>query len=182
MTKSIAQLVDEVISREGAYSNHPADKGGPTKFGVTQQVARAYGYKGDMRELPRETAAAIYIARYWTRPGFHLVAERYEKVAEELFDTGINMGPGKAVEFLQRALNALNRGASDYPDMTVDNDIGPVTLHALDGYKNRRGSKGEAVLLKALDALQGARYIEITEGRPANEAFLYGWLANRVSL
>jgi hypothetical protein len=34
--------------------------------------------------------------------------------------------------------------------------------------------------LKALDALQGERYIRLAERRPANEAFLYGWLANRV--
>jgi hypothetical protein len=39
---------------------------------------------------------------------------------------------------------------------------------------------GEAVLVKACDALQGARYLDLAEQRPANEAFLYGWLANRI--
>ena len=34
--------------------------------------------------------------------------------------------------------------------------------------------------LRALDALQGERYIRLAERRPANEAFLYGWLANRI--
>ena len=43
-----------------------------------------------------------------------------------------------------------------------------------------RGRNGEAVLLKAMEALQGARYIDLAECRPANEAFLYGWLANRI--
>jgi len=36
------------------------------------------------------------------------------------------------------------------------------------------------VLVKALDALQGARYVQLAEARPANEAFLYGWLAGRI--
>jgi lysozyme family protein len=104
----------------------------------------------------------------------------YPRVAEELFDTGVNMGPKVAATFLQRALNALNRGASDYPDITADGMIGAMTVHALNGYRAKRGEAGEAVLLKALDALQGARYIGIAEANPKQEAFLYGWLANRV--
>ena len=177
---TIQKLVDGVIGREGGYSNHPADRGGPTRWGVTEQVARAYGYRGDMRQLPRETAASIYIARYWTEPNFHLVAERYEKVAEELFDTGINMGTVIAGKFLQRALNALNRGASDYPDIGTDGRLGTISLAALDSYKRKRGAQGEAVLLRALDALQGARYVDLAEQNQSQEAFLYGWLANRV--
>jgi len=34
--------------------------------------------------------------------------------------------------------------------------------------------------LKAVEALQGAKYLRLAETRPANEAFLYGWLANRI--
>ena len=178
----IMEMIGAAIGREGGYSNHPADRGGPTRWGVTEQVARAYGYRGDMRTFPREEAVAVYRSRYWVQPGFHRVGQVYERVGEELFDTGINMGPGVAGRFLQRSLNVLNRGAEDYPDVPVDGNVGPMTLHALERYKARRGAAGEAVLLKALEALQGARYIEISEGRPANEAFTYGWLANRVGL
>jgi lysozyme family protein len=108
------------------------------------------------------------------------VRERAPRIAAELFDTGVNMGPKVAASFLQRALNALNRGASDYPDIAVDGHIGPATLAALDGFLRRRGPAGEAVLLKAIEALQGERYLRLAERRPANEAFLYGWLANRI--
>ena len=177
---TIQTLVDGVIGREGDYSNHPADRGGPTRWGVTEQVARAYGYKGDMRTLPRETAAAIYIARYWTEPNFHLVAARYEKVAEELFDTGINMGQSVAARFLQRALNVLNRGAVDYPDLAVDGRLGAISMAALDAYKRKRGAAGEKVLLRLLDGLQCSRYVDIAEANKSQEAFVYGWIANRV--
>ena len=177
---SIDAMIDRLIGVEGGYSDNPNDAGGPTNFGVTQQVARAYGYQSDMRLLPRSTAAAIYRQRYWERPGFDKVADRYPRLAEEMFDTGVNMGPTVAAGFLQRALNGLNRQARDYPDLTVDGDLGPVTLADLDGYKRVRGADGERVLLIALNVLQGARYFDITEARPANESFLYGWLANRV--
>jgi lysozyme family protein len=177
----IDYLIDTLIDREGGYSNHPADRGGPTKYGISEAVARAHGYSGAMRDLPRDEAAAIYKRLYWLRPRFDQVAKRSEAVAEELFDTGVNMGPAVAATFLQRALSALNRDRKDYADLVPDGRIGPSTLAALDTFLELRGEKsGQSVLLKALDALQVERYIRLAERRPANEAFLYGWLANRV--
>ena len=53
---NVDALIDELIEREGGYVNHPADKGGPTRFGITEAVARAHGYRGAMAELPRDEA------------------------------------------------------------------------------------------------------------------------------
>jgi lysozyme family protein len=175
-------LIEGLIDREGGYVSHPADRGGPTKYGITEAVARAHGYAGPMRDLPRGEAAAIYKRLYWLRARFDQVAKRSAAVAAELFDTGANMGPAVAATFLQRALSALNRDRKDYADLVPDGRIGPATLAALDTFLELRGkASGETVLLKALDALQGERYIRLAERRPANEAFLYGWLANRVA-
>lgn len=176
----ILTLIDDVIAREGGYSNHPADRGGPTNWGITQAVARDNGFVGDMRALPRATAVAIYRRIYWDQPGYAFVAEMAPSVAAELFDTAVNMGVGTATGFLQRALNALNRNQRDYPDLTLDRAIGARTLAALRAFRALRGKAGEAVLLKAIEAMQGERYIALAENRPANEAFLYGWLANRI--
>ena len=91
------------------------------------------------------------------------------------------MGPAVAATFLQRALTALNRNGKDYADLTPDGRIGEATLRALDAFLAVRGRQsGETVLLRALEALQGERYLRLAERRPANEAFLYGWLANRI--
>ena len=190
----VDMLVEALIDREGGFVDHPADKGGPTRFGMSEAVARASGYRGAMRALPREEAAAIYKRLYWLRPRFGDVAARSPRIAAELFDTGVNMGPAVAVTFLQRALTALNRNGTDYADLTPDGRIGRATLAALDSFLARRGSSppvgvgaddrqgtsGETVLLRALEALQGERYLRLAERRPANEAFLYGWLANRI--
>lgn len=176
----IAALIDALIAREGGYVEHPADRGGPTHWGVTEHVARANGWTGDMRALPRAEAERIYRRIYWEEPGFDAVDAISPSVAAELFDTGVNMGPPVATGFLQRALNALNRTARDYPDVTLNRKIGPATLAALRAYLAVRGKAGEAVLLKAMEALQGAHYVALTENRPANEAFLYGWIANRI--
>lgn len=175
-------LINELIEREGGYVNHPADRGGPTRFGITEAVARAHGYAGTMAALPREEAVAIYRRLYWLRPRFNAVAKRSPRLAAELFDTGVNMGPAVAATFLQRALTALNRNGTDYSDLVPDGRIGERTIAALDAFFAIRGRKGEAVLLRAVEALQGERYLRLAERRPANEAFLYGWLANRIDL
>ena len=176
----VDELIDGLIEREGGYVSHPADRGGPTNFGITEAVARAHGYRGSMRGLPRGEAAAIYKRLYWLRPRFAEVAERTPRLAAELFDTGANMGPAVAATFLQRALTALNRNGQDYPDLVPDGRIGEATLAALDAFLAVRGKQSETVLLRALEALQGERYLRLAERRPANEAFLYGWLANRI--
>jgi lysozyme family protein len=178
---NVDRLIDALIEREGGYVDHPADKGGPTCFGITEAVARANGFAGSMRRLPREEAAAIYRRLYWFRPGYDQIASRSAAISGELFDTGVNMGPAVATTFLQRALTALNRNAHYYPDLVPDGRIGAQTLAALDAFLKVRGrASGETVLLRALEALQGERYLRLAERRPANEAFLYGWLANRV--
>lgn len=178
---TIETMLDGLLSKEGGYVNNPADPGGETIWGVTARVARANGYTGQMRNMAREQAKAIYRSQYWIKPGFADVATVNESVAEELFDTGVNMGVGKATEFLQIALNGLNNQGKDYADIAEDGDVGPGTLKALRAYVAKRGSEGVVVLVRALNCLQGARYIEIARGRQASEAFLYGWLRTRVA-
>jgi lysozyme family protein len=175
-------LVEGLIAREGGYTNNPADPGGETIWGITKGVARENGYSGPMRAMTRDQAKAIYRAKFWAKPGLYLIAPLSPAIAEELLDTGVNAGTGTAGMMLQRALNALNREGRDYPDVKVDGGIGPGTAGALATYLKKRGRAGESVMLKALNCLQGARYIEIAEGREASEQFVYGWLDARVAL
>ena len=77
-------------------------------------------------------------------------------------------------------VNALNRRGRDWSDIPLSRRVDCDTLAALNAFRAKRGRAGETVLLRALDALQGARYIELAEGRAANESFVYGWLAHRL--
>ena len=150
-----------------------------------------------MTAFPREEAAAIYRRLYWLRPRFDQVARRSPAVAAELFDTGANMGPAVASTFLQRALTALNRNGKDYPDLVPDGRIGPATLAALDAFLKLRGSSrplgsgvgdqhqtsGETVLLRALEALQGERYLASpSAARPTRRSSTAGSRTVSVSL
>jgi len=166
---------------EGGYSDHPADKGGATRFGITEQVARDNGYSGPMQALPIELAKAIYRKLYWDRIGLDWVAMADADIAAECFDTGVNMGIGFPVRWLQRVLNALNRLGGDFADMPVDGVAGRVTFQALAAFLKLRGQAGKQAVLAYLNALQGSRYIDLAEARQANEAFVLGW-AKRLSI
>ena len=172
----IDEAIDELIGREGGYVNHPADRGGPTRFGITEAVARAHGYGGDMRSLPRADAEAIYRRLYWLRPGFDRVAEGAPKVAAELFDTAVNMGPETAVGFLQRALNALNRNGRDYADIAVDRRIGPATLGALAGFlAARRPPARRCWLRRSMRCRASVTSSWRRRGRRTRRSFTGGW-------
>lgn len=105
-----------LLGHEGDFSDHPADPGGKTRFGVTEAAAREFGYQGDMRELPVDVAQQIYLQRYWKPisaedlpPGIRYI----------MFDAAVNSGPRQAALWLQRALG-----------VTADGLIGPKTLAA----------------------------------------------------
>jgi lysozyme family protein len=170
---TIDDIINAVIKAEGGYVNDPRDPGGETIYGITIGTARANGYAGKMRDMPRATAFEIYRARYVIAPGFGLVANLSALVAAEVVDTGVNMGPPVAGRFLQRALNGLVDGVT----LAVDGNVGPQTIAALRAFLDRRGKGGELRLVALLNAQQGTRYLELAEGRVASRAFLYGWLA-----
>lgn len=174
------KALKHTLGLEGGYSNHPLDSGGATKYGITAQRARAFGYFGDMRDLPLDVAKRIYKSGYWDIIRLDQVAEVAEPVALEMFDTGVNCGPATAAKFLQRALNIFNQGGTHYPDLEVDGLVGMNTLAALRAFVARRGKLGVQVLVEALNSQQGAFYTDLAERRPKDEAFTFGWFANRV--
>lgn len=171
------KIINEIIRVEGGYINDPNDSGGATNFGITEAVARPY-FNGDMRDLPREIAVAIYTVQYWDKVRGDDIAALSEAVAEEVVDTGVNMSTTRAGKFLQRSLNVLNDRGRLYSDIQVDGNIGPGTISALTSYLNARDG---ATLVKMLNCLQGAFYVNLAERREKDEKFINGWFKNRVT-
>lgn len=94
--------------REGTeFSDHPDDPGGATRYGVTEAVARRFGYRGDMRALPLDVARQVYREQYWAPiRGDDLPAG----LRFDVFDAAVNSGPRTAARWLQRALRVPDDG------------------------------------------------------------------------
>jgi lysozyme family protein len=178
MMDSFASAFQRTNGIEGGYSDNPDDTGGKTKWGITEKLARRYGYVGDMRELPLLEAQRIAKLEFWDAMNLDKVVLVSYPIAEEMYDTRFNTGQC----FLQRCLNKFNRRGKLYPDLKEDGRIGDVTIGTLKLYLGSRGKSAESVMLRALNSLQGAYYFNITDTREVNEEFVFGWFDHRVEI
>lgn len=176
------KAVEKTLQLEGGYVNDPDDPGGATKYGITEATARAHGYTGDMRELPLETAKAIYKKSYWDVA--RLDEFPSQLIAENVFDCNVNCGARVGGRLLQEALNLLNvdpSGRQMYPEIYVDGVVGQNTLAALGKALLARKDMEELIAL-LFNCLRASRYVDIIRARPKSRKFMIGWLKHRVWL
>lgn len=180
MTVDYNKIVDDIIDVEGGYVDHPNDKGGETNFGITKLVARARGYEGPMKDMPRAFAETIYMSSYIYKPNFDKVCNLDPAIGEMIIDYGVNCGTYTASKALQRALNLFNRQEHYYGDLIVDGVIGQATLQAMREYLDIRKMAGRKVLLDTIRCIRGMHYIKIAENDLTQESHIFGWIKNRI--
>jgi lysozyme family protein len=174
-------IIATVFGVEGGYVAHPSDPGGPTNHGITEQVARAHGYRGDMRVLPEAIAQSVYFADYIKAPGFDRLIDVSEPVAREAIDSGVNTGPAHPSRWLQNALNALNRRQRDYADIAVDGHVGPATVAAYQSLAKLRGpAMACRLIVRLMDGQQAVYYLSLSANNSKFEDFMPGWIEARI--
>lgn len=111
--------IDIIIRLEGgeAYTNHPADPGGETKFGISKR----YNQELDIKNLTREQATEVYANKYWVG-----LDKLPAPLALLVFDHKVNAG--ESIEMLQRLIN-----------VKVDGKLGPATILAAEQSYQRNG-------------------------------------------
>ena len=158
--------LDFMLPHEGGYSDNPADHGGPTMYGITETTARRHGYLGDMRNLPKETAAGIYQGEFW--PGLDQL--KSQAVASKIFDLRANFGVAGGNRLAQVAANELVE-----PPTTVDGMWGPDTVATIN-------AADPAAMLYELATAAANRYQAIVNNDPSQETFLRGWMRRALDL
>ncbi len=162
--------VQYTLESEGVFSNDRNDRGGKTKYGITEGTLREYQRKdGKLRgitieELTRGEAIQIYKAVYWRFDG--LVSRM---IATKLFDMGVNFGLGQAVKIAQSALTFIGH------PVTVDGLWGSQTRTALNVVSRNRFAR--LMLFKAMVYFAAQRYVLIVAGNESQLDFIDGWLA-----
>ena len=152
-------IIADIIRREGSdFTNHPADRGGPTKFGITHATLADWVGRpvaaAEVAALTEPEARAIYRARYITGLGFHRIAD--DALRAQVVDCAVLHGPGRAVKLLQAALGVDQDGV-----------IGRQTLAALDHAPDVR---------VRLAAHRLRRIAKIVADDPGQIVFLRGWV------
>ena len=156
------QIIDEIIAREGGFSDRVQDRGSYTNYGITANVLgqfRQWGRRATRAEVQGLTAAEareIYRRQFVSAPRFDRVPD--ERLRALLVDFGVHSGPVRAVKALQHAL-----------DVPIDGVIGAQTLTAL------AGADAEAVYRSVLRE-RGELLAAILHRDPTQRVFSSGWL------
>lgn len=159
----LEKMIDLIIEAEGGYVNDPNDRGGATKYGITQATLNmvtdsAGGKRMKVRDLSLAMARSIYRDRYiapcvtWN-----------DAVTLLIFDWGVNSGIATSIKGLQRIL-----GVSE------DGIIGSITNKAI-----RKYASIDMLVARIVDA-RHCFYAGIVSRNPSQARFILGW-ARRVS-
>ncbi|HTQ73574.1 MAG TPA: glycosyl hydrolase 108 family protein [Burkholderiales bacterium] len=146
--------VAKTLIREGGarFTDNPDDRGGPTKYGISQN---AYP-NVDIRNLSEDQAKAIYKKNYWDRVSGDTL--KSQAIAENIFDTAVNMGPTTATKLVQVTLG-----------LEIDGRFGPATAKAVN-------ASDESEFLAGFTLAKVARYAAICNKDRTQSKFLLGWI------
>lgn len=170
LQSSYDAAITNVLKSEGGatYTNHPADPGGPTKYGVTLKDVRLYvdrnGTAETVRELSRDQALTIYHDKYWMHRcvrGDLLPAG----VDYSIFDYAVNAGTGRPGVVLRRLL-AVNTDRCDMSDALVAIVI----------------KKDSTNIIRAIADERRRFYGNLIAARPSLGVFRTGWMARANSV
>ncbi|MHB8336860.1 MAG: glycoside hydrolase family 108 protein [Ignavibacteriaceae bacterium] len=188
MKPDFTSAFNKALSSEGFISNNSFDKGGFTYKGISRikhptwsgwKIIDSIFRSTDLRSVQLLNSIAslqtavkeFYRTEFWNKLQGYLLQSQL--LANELFDSSINLGVPAASEFLQRTINLLNKNSSLYPDITVDGIIGSRTLSA---FNKCIAANGEKLVFNFLNFYQAKRYIEIMERDHTQEIFI-GWFS-----
>lgn len=149
MDEKFLKAIETVLRHEGGYSNHPADPGGATNFGISlrflqklREIDPDDGYlfgdmdhdgdvdADDIRHLDRDEAVRIYESQWWDRYCYGMII--HAGLATKIFDFSVNMGPGRAHRLVQQAVNRLGPET-----LVVDGMLGIKSFNAINRYPHQ---------------------------------------------
>ena len=159
------RIFDYLLKVEGGYSDDEHDKGGKTKYGIIEEEARDFGYKGNMQDLTIDFAKNIYLKKYYLGNKLDKITD--DRVALSIFDWAVNSG-GRGIKKAQIVANKF--GAN----LVIDGIIGNKTLEAINAIDPE-------TFLKEYHDMQRAFYKNLAARDSSQEGFLKGWL-NRVKI
>lgn len=186
MTDFSGTAIELVLKHEGGFSNHPNDPGGATKYGVSLRTLRKsyasdpekFGHmdldgddkitEADIKNLTSDMAHEYYRVFWWKRYKFSLIP--IEKLAVKCFDVAVNIGPSKAIKFLQQSINEV------IPRFYLVEDglMGEDTSAALT--KISKSSQRECNVYAIFILNLELWYRELATNKKSLAPFLKGWL------
>ena len=174
MKENLQRSLDITLEFEGfgKLANDKSDKGGLTRWGISQ----VNHPEVDVRTLTKERAIEIYRSKYWAPAKCDLLPYPIDVL---VFDMAVNHGPGRAIRFLQSSLNSLTPLIDpNRPSLKVDGGFGVLTESRLKWFTS---FSMLCISILARDMLlRRTRFYTLLIGNKSQRDFIYGWLRQRV--
>ena len=159
----------ETFDLEGGFSNDLNDRGGKTKYGITEfllDVCIDRGYLPNMKieNITKGDAELIYYKVFWEPLCLNEIQDKL--ITAEIFDTAVNSSGKKAVKIVQESLNFLGE------NLKVDGLIGIQTLTLIKKWIQ----KDKKSLFKCLNGFQFINFVEIVKNDSSQKTFSCGWM------
>jgi lysozyme family protein len=173
---------------EGGWADDKDDLGGPTYCGIARNKQpywkgwtivdrlkkdKSFPYNLSLDIELQKWVSSFYKSNFWNALSLDDLQD--QRMANELYDTAVNMGIGRAGLFFQRVLNTINRQGTLFSDLKLDGQIGAKTISSF----NALSPNDKYLVWKLFNCLQGEKYISICEANPSQEKFVRSW-ASRV--
>lgn len=167
----VDRIINNTINIEGGFSNHPNDKGGATKYGITlamfQKLINKTATIKDLQGISSNEARQLYRNYYFYNNHLELLPEG---IWDIMFDMTVNHGPKNAFSILQMTMRRL--GAKN----SVDGANGPETQRAA----TTLAATSLMALRTGLIAERVGFYSAILQRKPDQRVFASGWLNRSV--
>ncbi len=174
-------LLEYIFLVEGGYFNHPNDPGGETMYGIIKTEARANGYNGAMRDLPREVACEIYLRKYWKNNGLMKIESFIVGLC--IFDFFVNSG-SRGATIAQETVNAIYTNRTGSVQFGKSMDAAGLKPIAIDGQMGDKtfGAINKIppfVFISIYNVLQEDKYEDLMRNNGKLRSFDKGW-ENRI--
>lgn len=155
------EIIEDILRREGGYVDHPADKGGPTNYGITLSTFKRVSKKNgqtvtvdDLKALTKDQARLIYKAEY-VDPFSYVTGPKLRAL---VIDSAVNHGVGRSTKWLQEALG-----------VKPDGIVGPLTEAAMIQAQS-------TVVYRVFLRRRIVFYGTIIKNDPSQAVFAEGWM------
>jgi lysozyme family protein len=178
MSKQFEIAFERTRRFEGGWSDDPADRGGKTKYGITEAVWCKFGGNCAIEDITLNQAKDLYFEVYWQGACLDILAVNGvpQDLLSEIFDGCVNHGVCSCIRRLQTAYNIVK---VDGPDLVVDGVIGRITLAALSGFCGVGRHYCDS-LLAAIRFERAKLYTSLSIADPVQRKFIRGWMRRLV--
>jgi lysozyme family protein len=144
--------IQKILDNEGGLSENPMDRGGKTRYGISQK-----SYPNEyIDSLTIERAKFLYERDYWNPIlGNQIMSQ---EVADSLLDFAVNAGIKTAVKLAQSVVG-----------VDADGSVGKDTIYAINTYSPK-------LFLAEFKLAKIQKYVDICLTNSSQKTFFFGWI------